>query len=372
MGQDRNRGDQDRERIGQGRDRSDHAGQQRETTGSNRDRTKQESDRTGRERDRVGQDGDRSNPDRNRVGQDKKRTDEQDRARVGKDSRTTTSKNSSTALTTEQRSRVREVIFREGNNVPRVSNVNFSVSVGTRVPASVHLVRVPPAVVEIYPEWRNYDYFVVDEDVAIVDPGKKEIVALVPTGSSRANASGSSRRAAPHGSGIENLSSADIREVQLILIRNGFLKGEADGVIGVRTKEAVVRFQKERGLEATGTIDTRTVETINLSGKIRAQGGAGGQSSTTGSAGPQQHPDQQSGRAGGQTDEQPSRNPSNAGDNRDDGANSVRRSHPSESDNNGRSSPSTTGSGGNQPGTPDGSNQPSRQGPEQRGAASGR
>lgn len=238
----------------------------------------------------------------------------------------------------------------------------------------MHLVRVPPAVVEIYPEWRNYDYFVVDEDVAIVDPGKKEIVALVPKGSSRANASGGSSRAEFRGSALENLGVGDIREIQLVLIRNGFLQGEADGVIGVRTKGALMKFQKERGLEATGTIDTRTVETMNLSGKIRAQGAAGGQSSTTGSGGAEQRPDQQSGRAGGQTEGQPSRNPSNAGASRNGGAMDAQRSHPSESENGSRSAPSTTGSGGSQPSSPHGSDQPSAQGPEQNksGAASGR
>ena len=82
-------------------------------------------------------------------------------------------------LTTEQRTRIRQVIVREGN-APRVSNVNFSVSVGTRVPSSLRLVRVPSTIVEIHPAWRGYEYFIVDEEIVIVDPNTLEIVAVIP------------------------------------------------------------------------------------------------------------------------------------------------------------------------------------------------
>ncbi len=36
------------------------------------------------------------------------------------------------------------------------TNVNFNISVGTVVPASVHFYPLPPRIVEIYPEWRGY------------------------------------------------------------------------------------------------------------------------------------------------------------------------------------------------------------------------
>jgi hypothetical protein len=41
----------------------------------------------------------------------------------------------------EQRTKVRETVL-AGSNVPRVSNVNFSISVGTTVPNTVHIVAV--------------------------------------------------------------------------------------------------------------------------------------------------------------------------------------------------------------------------------------
>jgi hypothetical protein len=43
--------------------------------------------------------------------------------------------------------------------VPRVSNVNFSISVGTSVPETVRVVEVSPVLIEIHPEWRGHMYF---------------------------------------------------------------------------------------------------------------------------------------------------------------------------------------------------------------------
>ncbi|MGA7426588.1 MAG: DUF1236 domain-containing protein [Rhodoplanes sp.] len=68
--------------------------------------------------------------------------------------------------------------MRQGN-APRVANVNFSVSVGTTVPRSVRLVAVPAAIVEIQPAWRGYEYFMVGDQVVIVDPDTMQIVAII-------------------------------------------------------------------------------------------------------------------------------------------------------------------------------------------------
>jgi hypothetical protein len=44
-----------------------------------------------------------------------------------------------------------------------VTNVNFSLTVGTVVPRAVRIVVLPPRVVEIYPAWRGYYYFFVGQ-----------------------------------------------------------------------------------------------------------------------------------------------------------------------------------------------------------------
>lgn len=81
-------------------------------------------------------------------------------------------------LSTEQRTRVRETVL-VGGNAPRVNNVNFSVRVGTAVPRSVRVVAVPPLLVEIHPQWRGYMYFVVGDEIIIVDR-RHRIVAVLP------------------------------------------------------------------------------------------------------------------------------------------------------------------------------------------------
>ena len=83
----------------------------------------------------------------------------------------------STTLTTEQRTKIRQTVL-TGGKVPRASNVNFSVSVGTAVPTSVRVVEVPSVIIDIHPEWRGFWYFVVGDEIIIVDRGHK-IVAIL-------------------------------------------------------------------------------------------------------------------------------------------------------------------------------------------------
>jgi hypothetical protein len=61
-----------------------------------------------------------------------------------------------------------------------VSNVNFSISVGTVVPRTVKLVALPQEVVVIHPAWRGFLFFIVDDQIVIVEPGSLRIVAILP------------------------------------------------------------------------------------------------------------------------------------------------------------------------------------------------
>jgi len=81
-------------------------------------------------------------------------------------------------LSTEQRTRITSVI-REQHVAP-VNNVNFAVSVGTRVPRDVGFHPLPQEIVTIYPEWRGYEYFLVRDEIVVVDPRTLEIVAVLP------------------------------------------------------------------------------------------------------------------------------------------------------------------------------------------------
>jgi hypothetical protein len=83
-------------------------------------------------------------------------------------------------LSEDQRSHIKTVI---GNGRgPRLSrsNVDFSISVGTRVPRSVHFVTLPDEIVRIVPQYRGFEYFLVEDEIVIVDPLTLEIVAVIP------------------------------------------------------------------------------------------------------------------------------------------------------------------------------------------------
>ena len=47
------------------------------------------------------------------------------------------------------------------------------------MPRSVRFIRVPSTIVEIEPSWRGYDYFMVGDQIVIVDPRSMEIVAII-------------------------------------------------------------------------------------------------------------------------------------------------------------------------------------------------
>ncbi|MGZ5850287.1 MAG: DUF1236 domain-containing protein [Methyloceanibacter sp.] len=80
-------------------------------------------------------------------------------------------------LSTEQRTKITSVI-REQRVAP-VTNVNFSISVGTRIPSEVRFHPLPAAVVTVYPEWRGYDYVLVRDQILVIDPRSHEIVAIL-------------------------------------------------------------------------------------------------------------------------------------------------------------------------------------------------
>jgi hypothetical protein len=80
-------------------------------------------------------------------------------------------------LSSEQRTKIGTVI--RSQHVQPVTNVNFSISVGTRVPHEMSFHPLPPEVVTYYPEWRGYEFFLVNEQIIVVDPRTFEIVAVI-------------------------------------------------------------------------------------------------------------------------------------------------------------------------------------------------
>src|SRR3979411_3021258 len=80
-------------------------------------------------------------------------------------------------LSTEQRTKITTVI--KSQHVQPVTNVNFSISVGTRVPRNVGFHPLPAEIVTIYPDWRGYEFFLVRDQIVVVNPRTLEIVAFI-------------------------------------------------------------------------------------------------------------------------------------------------------------------------------------------------
>jgi len=169
-----NRGDRDRPAAAQ-EERSNRNDRSRSTNGQ---APSERGNDSGRRNDNVqinhdrenGSDRDRTTIDRDRVQGDRNKT-------TINEGRSSTS--TSVNLSEQQRTRIHEVIVKE-RGAPRVNNVDFSLTIGAPVPRTVKLVRVPSTIVEIEPTWRGFEYFLVGDEIVIVNPRNMEIVAVVP------------------------------------------------------------------------------------------------------------------------------------------------------------------------------------------------
>lgn len=100
---------------------------------------------------------------------------------------TNTQANQQTQVTSEKQVRISETVSRARLAEPE-RNLNISIRVGETIPSRVRLHRLPPEIVAIEPEYRDYEYFSTGDDVVIVEPRTHRIVSQVPRDPSRARA----------------------------------------------------------------------------------------------------------------------------------------------------------------------------------------
>ena len=234
------------------------------------------------------------------------------------------------SVTAQQQTRLQQSVL-SSRNVARVNvnSVNFRINTGVVVPRNISFVSVAafPVLIDVFPAYRDYSFFVVEDEIVFVDRGRR-IVDVVPAGP-RTRFTGGGRIGGGSVAALD-LSPAEIREVQLVLIQRGLLTGEADGVLGTRTREALIVFQRRQGFQATGTIDTRTVAALGVSNKISA---TKSQSTTTGQ-----------GKAG----QQPSAQQNTTGQNAGQPNAPAKQNQPAATGQAGQNQPATTGQAGKQ------------------------
>ncbi|MDA9399013.1 DUF1236 domain-containing protein [Bradyrhizobium sp. CCBAU 45389] len=89
-----------------------------------------------------------------------------------------TNVNASVNINDQQRTRISASISHL--NVQPLTNVNFSLSVGTVVPRDIRLQPLPAEVVEIVPQYRGYNFVLVKDEIVIVEPSTYKIVTVLP------------------------------------------------------------------------------------------------------------------------------------------------------------------------------------------------
>jgi hypothetical protein len=82
-------------------------------------------------------------------------------------------------LTGEQRQGLRAAFDLQRG---RVEHARFDWHVGHRVPRQLRLYPVPSDVIALIPYYRDYSYFVVGEEICIVDPRTYEVVDVIDEG----------------------------------------------------------------------------------------------------------------------------------------------------------------------------------------------
>jgi hypothetical protein len=97
----------------------------------------------------------------------------------------------------DQHSQIKTVMARVSRPQDRVDRrkFHFNVSIGAQVPRSVQHVKLPDEIVQIVPQYRGFDYFIISyrtkdvgggdymlvwDQLVIIDPQTLEIVAIIP------------------------------------------------------------------------------------------------------------------------------------------------------------------------------------------------
>ena len=142
--------------------------------------TQSPEDQRARNRDQTGDADQKNRRDQKRNSNresDRDAPSRSDRAKDARDAQPNDGNRGSAQPNEQQRTRISASIRQ--SNIQPIRKLNFSVRVGTIVPASVRFYPVTPAIVEVYPQYRGYNFVLVDEEIVIIEPRTKKIVTII-------------------------------------------------------------------------------------------------------------------------------------------------------------------------------------------------
>ncbi|WP_457797001.1 DUF1236 domain-containing protein [Methylocystis sp. S23] len=83
-------------------------------------------------------------------------------------------------LSEREQSRVRDIIERRGvRSIPRG---DFNARIGAVLPPTVQFYPLPEEIVSILPQYRGYNFVRVEDQIAIIDPGSRQVVTMIGEG----------------------------------------------------------------------------------------------------------------------------------------------------------------------------------------------
>jgi hypothetical protein len=95
-----------------------------------------------------------------------------------------------TSVNDDQRKQIVDQLRRDRS---ASTNINVRVNIGERLPPRVQPRRLPADIVRIAPQYRDYEYTVIDNRVVIVDPRRREVIDILDEGPGYGRAAGYSR-----------------------------------------------------------------------------------------------------------------------------------------------------------------------------------
>jgi hypothetical protein len=154
------------------------------------------------------------------------------------------------ALDESEQMRIGDIIRQQ--RIKPVTNLDFSLSAGSTVPASVRLSRISGELAEIFPHYRDFSFFVARQELVIVDSQSYGIVGFVPI-----SGGGTVGTAAPREEKTGTVGTAGPREEKTGTV------GTATAEPPAPTKKKVERPEKKRVTEEKPRVEER--ETIRRS-----------------------------------------------------------------------------------------------------------
>ncbi len=86
----------------------------------------------------------------------------------------------SAEITKERAARIAELLL--ATATPQTASVSGAVHVGAPLPGEVDLMPLPTTIADLVPEYRDYEYVVVNNQIVFVKPATRQVVEVINTG----------------------------------------------------------------------------------------------------------------------------------------------------------------------------------------------